>query len=125
MRLLGQIALTLISTWAIPQANAPVHLGVDSAPYERQRLLRTIARIEGFGKPGTIATTHKNPGALRNRLGRYARFKDDATGWRELNRWWDEHRGMPVEEALVIYNGWDYAQFLLYACDLTGLEVVK
>lgn len=51
-------------------------------------IAQSIAVMEGYGKPGTIATDQHNPGALRKSgypvgRGKISVMPDDATGWAE------------------------------------------
>jgi hypothetical protein len=79
-------------------------------------LQQAIARQEGFGKPGTLATVNHNPGniiagawatahgAVKENDG-FAVFPDDATGWRALTALLSgpEYRELTVEQAIEKY----------------------
>lgn len=43
-----------------------------------------IARIEGWANPKSLVRRFHNPGALRTRSGRYARYRSDDAGWQAL-----------------------------------------
>lgn len=57
------------------------------------KLARLIAQMEGFGKPGTVPTTHHNPGDLEHSPHSehadgdpIGRIDNDADGWADLER---------------------------------------
>ena len=78
-------------------------------------LLEGMAKMEGFGKPGTRPTINNNPGDLEygqfainhgatGTDGRFAIFPDVTTGYAAMKALLQEHYGgMTLQQALDIY----------------------
>ena len=98
------------------------------------KLAHLIAQEEGYGLPGTIPTTHHNPGDLRhsphsfhtsNDLDGIGIIDDDQDGWADLERQLDlfANRGLTLEQAIYefappVEN--NTAAYLAYVCSGLG-----
>jgi hypothetical protein len=93
-------------------------------------LMRAIAQEEGFGIPGTIPTTHHNPGDLRHSPHSFhlasapdaiGQIDDDADGWEDLEDQLERYvgRGYTLRQAVYEYappsenNTAQYLSFVL------------
>lgn len=79
--LLSLASICLTPTVLLHAPPSPRGVEIDFGPAIRMQMVRAVARLEGFGVPGTLCTLRHNPGALRARSGRYLTFKTDAEGW--------------------------------------------
>lgn len=95
------------------------------------KLALLISKIEGFGRPGAIPTTHNNPGDLRhsphsshpgdpNAIGQIDTVAD---GWADLERQLrlNADRGMTLRECIESWappsDGNDTQEYLQMVCD--------
>lgn len=76
------------------------------------KLAQLIAKMEGFGVPGSIPTTHHNPGDLEHApqethdgTSPVGSFPDDATGWAMLDRQLQLYagRGLTLQQLIYTY----------------------
>ena len=103
----------------------------------RTKLATLIARMEGFGKPGTIPTVRHNPGDLRHgphahhpnpdKPNEVAWYDTDADGWEDLERQLKlySQRGMTLRQMVAIYappNENDTHNYLDFICEALAMS---
>ena len=94
--------IVLLLSISCREAAPPIH--IDFRPALFYRVEHAVAKIEGFGHSRTIATRQHNPGCLRLRSGRFARYSTDQAGWNALHAWFVRRQHMRLAAALRLYN---------------------
>ncbi len=118
--------------YGVPKAEAPEA----QEPFARTRFVQLCSQMEGFGKPGTVPTTHLNPMDLRHsQHSQHSPDSPDAIGqidtvehgWddseRQARLWAD--RGLTIRQAIYTLappTENNSANYLAFVCNGLALD---